>query len=342
MKNKIIIIAEAGVNHNGDIDLAKKLIDIAAESGADFVKFQSFKLDKLVSKSARKADYQLKNTDEKETNQFQMLKKLILTIDSAKVLKGYCDKKKIKFLSTPFDIESIEELDREELVDVFKVPSGEIINLNYLKKLSSKNKPVFLSTGMASMSEISNALDILLESGNLKRKDITILHCNTEYPTPKKDVNLNAMLTIKNAFKVSVGYSDHSLGIEIPIAAAALGATVIEKHLTFNKKMEGPDHKASLEPNEFKSMVKAIRNIEIAMGNGIKKPSPSEEKNILIARKSLHLTKTLKKGHVISNDDIVARRPSSGISPMHVDLVIGRTLNKDIKEDNSLNWTDLY
>jgi sialic acid synthase SpsE len=257
------------------------------------------------------------------------------------MLKKYCDKKGIHFLSTPFDSDSIDELEKEGLVDKFKVPSGEIINLKYLRKLGTKKLPVILSTGMSNMSEISKALDVILDQGNLTRQDITVLHCNTDYPTPMVDVNLNAMLTIKNAFKVSVGYSDHTLGIEVPIAAVALGATVIEKHFTLDRNMDGPDHKASLEPDELKSMIKAIRNIELAMGDGIKKPSPSEKKNMQIARKSIHLVKGMKSGDIVLEKNIVSRRPANGISPMDIDLVIGKKLINDLEEDHCLNWFDL-
>ena len=342
MKNKVKIIAEAGVNHNGDMNLAKKLIDVAVDAGADVVKFQSFKLDKLVSKNAIKADYQLKNTGDKDSSQYEMLKKLVLTIDSAKMLKNYCDEKGIQFLSTPFDEDSIDELVNENLIDYLKVPSGEIVNLKYLKKLGSKKLPIILSTGMCNMREISKAINVILEQGKIKRQDITILHCNTEYPTPMVDVNLNAMITIKNTFKVAVGYSDHTLGIEVPIAAVSLGATVIEKHFTLNRKMNGPDHKASLEPKELKAMVKAIRNIELAMGDGIKKPSLSEKKNIKIARKSIHIAKSIKRGSILKDENIVSRRPGNGISPMDIDKIIGKKVNKDLAEDYILSWSDLY
>lgn len=338
--HKTLIIAEAGVNHNGDMEVAKKLIDVAAEAGADIVKFQSFKLDKLVSKNAKKADYQQKNTGDKESSQYEMLKKLSITVESAKSLKSYCTSKGIQFLSSPFDTDSIDELILENLVDRFKVPSGEIINLQYLRKLGSNNLPVILSTGMTKMNEIAEAIDVLLQGGILQRKDITVLHCNTDYPTSMEDVNLKAMRTIKEAFKVQVGYSDHTLGIEVPIAAVALGATVIEKHFTLDKTMEGPDHKASLEPKELKAMVSAIRNIEKAMGSGIKEPSPSERKNISIARKSIHTSRLIQAGEILTEEHIVTRRPANGISPMDIDIVIGRKVNKDLKEDSALNWSD--
>lgn len=338
---KTLIIAEGGVNHNGDMELAKQLINIAAEAGADIVKFQSFKLDKLVSKNAKKAEYQTKNTGEAEGGQHEMLKKLSITKENAKILKEYCEVKGIQFLSSPFDTDSIDELVEEGLVDRFKVPSGEIINLQYLRQLASNKLPVILSTGMAKMNEISEAIDVLLDQGNLSREDITVLHCNTDYPTPMHDVNLRAMQTIKDAFKVSVGYSDHTKGFEIAIAAVAMGATVIEKHFTLDRNMPGPDHKASLEPDELKAMVKAIRNIEIAMGDGIKQPSPSEQKNIQIARKSIHLSKAVKQGDTLTEEHLVTRRPATGISPMDIDIVVGRRVVKDIEEDHPLTWSDL-
>jgi N-acetylneuraminate synthase len=339
-KNRVLIIAEAGVNHNGDMDLAKKLIDVAVDSGADIVKFQSSKLDKLVSKTAKQADYQIANTGDASLTQYEMVKKLILDVKDAVMLKAYCDTKGIRFLSTPFDVESIEELEGSGLIDLFKVPSGEIVNLQYLRKIASRSLPVILSTGMCKMSEVAKAIEILT-SGNLSLSDIIVLHCNTEYPTPMSDVNLNAMLTMRDAFKMEVGYSDHTVGIEVPIAAVAMGATVIEKHFTMDRNLPGPDHKASLEPNELKAMVKAIRNIEVALGNGVKQPSPSEQKNIAIARKSMHLQKSVKKNEVLTEKHLVSRRPASGISPMDIDIIIGKRVNKDLDEDHALNWSDL-
>ena len=338
---KVLIIAEAGVNHNGDMDLAKQLIDVAAEAGADIVKFQSFKAEELVSKSARKAEYQIKNTGSADNSQYQMLKKLELTNENAKFLKEYCDVKGVKFLSTPFDENSMDELEEAGLVDFFKIPSGEITNLNYLRKIGSKNKPVIMSTGMSEMSEVAKALEVILTSGNLSREDITILHCNTDYPTKMDDVNLRAMQTIGEALKTPIGYSDHTPGIEVPIAAVALGASVIEKHFTLDKSMPGPDHKASLEPSELKAMVKAIRNIEIALGSSVKKPSASESKNISIARKSIHVRNAVKAGRRIEQNDLVMKRPGDGISPMLVDLIIGKVAQKDLPEDHILNWSDI-
>ena len=331
MMKKTIIIAEAGVNHNGDIELAKKLIDVASEAGADYVKFQTFKTELTISKNAQKAGYQKATTDDEGT-QFEMVKKLELDEATHIELIKYCKSKRIKFLSSPFDLASINLL-FDLGVELYKIPSGEITNYPYLRKVAQKRLPVIMSTGMANLSEIEQALDILLNYG-LKRNAVTVLHCNTEYPTPICDVNLKAMLTIKEAFKVNVGYSDHTLGIEIPIAAVALGATVIEKHFTLDKTMEGPDHKASLEPKELKEMVKCIRNIEIAMGNGIKKPSGSEKKNIPVVRKSIIASKKILKGEVLSEENITSKRPGTGISPMRWKEILGRTVEKEFKPDD--------
>jgi len=327
---RTIIIAEAGVNHNGNINTAKKLIEVAADAGADYVKFQTFKASLLVSKNAKKADYQRQTTDAEES-QFKMLKNLELDKQAHIELINCCRAKNIKFLSTPFDLGSIDLL-FELGVELFKIPSGEITNYPYLKKIANKKLPVVLSTGMANMDEIRDALNILNENG-VSRKKVTILHANTEYPTPMEDVNLKAMLTIGNTFETKFGYSDHTSGIEIPIAAVALGASVIEKHFTLDKKMKGPDHKASLKPDEFKAMVKAIRNIDLAMGDGIKKPSPSERKNISIARKSIVASKNIQKGTVFTEDNITAKRPGTGISPMIWNNVIGRKAVRDFKKD---------
>ena len=330
---KVFIIAEVGVNHNGSLEIAKKLIDVAKECGADAVKFQTFKAERLVSKKAAKADYQ-KNTTDSGESQYEMIKKLELDLDDHKELISYCKEKGIQFLSSPFDLESIDLLSELGL-EIFKVPSGEITNLPYLRKIGKLSKKVILSTGMADLGEIEDALDILIKSGT-KKENITVLHCNTEYPTPYEDVNLKAMLTIKNAFNVRIGYSDHTPGIGVPIAAVALGAEVIEKHLTLDKNMEGPDHKASLEPKELKQMVKAIRNIEKSLGNGIKKPSLSESKNINIARKSLVAIKSIKKGEIFSEKNVEIKRPGNGISPMRWDEVIGKTANKDFEIDEMI------
>ena len=328
---KVFIIAEAGVNHNGSIDTAKQLVDAAARAGADFVKFQSFKADKLVSKTAQKAAYQQKNTGSEDTSQYTMLKQLELSVDMHHELMHYCKEKGIAFFSTAFDTEGINFLHQLGF-ERFKVPSGEITNYPYLKRLAELKLPVILSTGMADLGEIEDALQVLTSEG-LDRAAITVLHCNTEYPTPMQDVNLKAMLTIQQAFGVKVGYSDHTLGIEVPIAAVALGATVIEKHFTLDRNLPGPDHRASLEPEELKAMVKAIRNIELAVGgHGRKEPSSSEKPNIPIGRKSIHAAHHLKAGHILSEEDLVCLRPASGISPMRWNEVIGNKLNIDIDQ----------
>jgi len=331
LKSSTFIIAEAGVNHNGSIELAYKLIDAAKNAGADAVKFQTFKADTLVSKKADKAQYQKQSTDSSES-QYEMIKKLELSIEDHKKLIDYCNKINIQFLSSPFDLDSIDLLNKLGL-EIFKIPSGEIINLPYLRKIGKLNKNVILSTGMADLGEIEDALDVLTENGTDKNK-ITVLHCNTEYPTPFEDVNLNAMLTIKNALNVKVGYSDHTKGIEVPIAAVALGAEVIEKHFTLDRNMEGPDHKASLEPKELKKMVTAIRNIEKTMGNGIKKPSHSELKNKPIARKSLIAIKEIKKDERFTKENVGIKRPGNGISPMRWEEVMGKTASRDFNTDD--------
>jgi len=328
----VFIIAEAGVNHNGDINLAKQLIDVAVEAKVDAIKFQTFKAKNLVSKDAKKADYQIKNLDDSDDNQYNMLKKLELDIDTHKKLINYCKEKNIMFLSTPFDHDSIELLDSLGL-DIFKIPSGEITNLPYLRHIGSLKKQIILSTGISTIKEIQEALDILLNAGTMK-EDITILHANTMYPTPMEDVNLNAMLTIGKTFDVKYGYSDHTLGIEVPIAVVTLGASVIEKHFTLDKTMSGPDHKASLDPNELKAMVSAIRNIELAMGDGIKKPSKSELANIEVVRKSIVASCTIKKDEVLTEQNLTVKRPAGGISPMRWDSIVGTIAQKDYKEDD--------
>lgn len=328
---KVFIIAEAGVNHNGNIELAKKLIDVANDAGADAVKFQTFKAEKLVTKNAKKAEYQSKNINDGDDSQYNMLKKLELNVYIHKELIAYCATKKIMFLSTPFDHDSIELLNELGL-EIFKIPSGEITNLPYLRHIGSLKKQVILSTGMADLGEIEDALDVLAEAGT-KKEDITVLHANTMYPTPIEDVNLKAMVTIGKAFDVAYGYSDHTLGIEVPTAAVAMGASVIEKHFTLDKTMPGPDHKASLEPDELKAMVKAIRNIEKALGSGIKKPSKSEKPNIAVARKSIVAAKPIKKGEAFSKDNLTIKRPGNGISPMRWDEVIGQIAHKDYDVD---------
>jgi N,N'-diacetyllegionaminate synthase len=333
----VFIIAEAGVNHNGEINLAKKLIDVAIEARADAVKFQTFKADEVISSFAPMAEYQKKNLGKEET-QLEMVKKLELSFEGFVELKNYCDEKSIMFLSTPFDIQSARFL-RDLGLEIFKIPSGEITNYPLLREIGSYRKKVILSTGMADLGEIEDAIDVLLEFGT-KREDITLLHCNTEYPTPMEDVNLRAIITLREAFKVNVGYSDHTLGIEIPIAAVALGATVIEKHFTLDKNLPGPDHKASLEPYELKAMVKAIRNIEKALGTGIKKPSKSEIKNINIARKSIVAKRNIKKGEIFTDENITTKRPGTGISPMKWNEVIGKRASRDFRKDEEIMFCD--
>lgn len=336
---KVIIIGEAGVNHNGDINIAKKLIDVAVSAGVDYVKFQTFKADRLVTKTAKKADYQNANFNDGNEYQYEMLKNLELSNDDHLELMNYCKIRNIKFFSTAFDVEGIIYLEKLGL-DYTKIPSGEITNFPYLKAVALCGKPVIMSTGMATQEEINDALQVLLRFGVIK-KDITILHCNTEYPTPMKDVNLKAMLAIRDHFGVNIGYSDHTLGIEVPVAAVALGASIIEKHFTLDRKLKGPDHAASLEPSELKNMVTAIRNIELALsGNGAKEPSESEIKNISIARKSLHLNKNMLKGDLIMQNDLVALRPGDGISPMLWEDIIGKVLNKDKNEFDKLSYSD--
>jgi N,N'-diacetyllegionaminate synthase len=326
-----IIIAEAGVNHNGNIDLAKKLIEVAAEAGADFVKFQTFKAESLVSKSAKKAEYQRRNTN--DDSQYSMLKKLELNELSHHELISHCKKSGISFLSTGFDKESIDFLGTLN-IPFYKIPSGEITNKPYLKYIAKKGKPVIMSTGMADIGEIKAAFSVLVENG-LSKEDITILHCNTEYPTPMEDVNMKAMLHIQDELGVKVGYSDHTSGIEVSIAAVALGASVIEKHFTLDRNLPGPDHKASLEPAELKAMVSAIRNIEKAIsGSKIKELSPSETKNKAIARKSIVAAKAIKKGEIFNEENITAKRPGNGISPMHWDEIIGQNAKRDFLEDD--------
>jgi len=329
--NKVFIIAEAGVNHNGCIATAKKLIDAAVNAGADAVKFQTFKAENIVSKLARKAAYQeLSNHDDE--SQFDMLKKLELDVKTHKELMHYCEDRNILFLSTAFDHDSVDLLNELGL-QFFKIPSGEITNLPYLRKIGSLDKKIILSTGMADLGEIEDALGELINAGTV-RENITVLHANTEYPTPMEDVNLKAMMTIANAFKINVGYSDHTLGIEVDIAAVAMGAKIIEKHFTLDKSMEGPDHKASLEPDELKAMVKAIRNIEIALGTGIKKPSNSERKNIEIVRKSIVASKDISKDELLSQDKLAIKRPGNGISPMKWDEVCKQVAQKNYKADD--------
>ncbi len=338
--NKTIIIAEAGVNHNGDISMAKKLIDVAAYAKADYVKFQTFKAEKLVSKFAMKANYQKNRFKDSDNGQFNMLKNLELNHNDHLELIEYSKKKRIKFLSTAFDIDGIKYLNSLKL-DLFKIPSGEITNYPYLNKISLLNKPVILSTGMSNMDEIGDAIKVLT-SNNLSINDIIILHCNTEYPTPMSDVNLNLMLSIKNKFNTKVGYSDHTLGIEVPIAAVSLGASVIEKHFTLDRNLKGPDHFSSLEPHDLKLMVESIRNIEKAISGSLsKEPTKSEFKNIKNVRKSIHFKKDMKKGELIYEKDLITLRPATGINPMQWKNVINKKLKNDIKFGTSLKWNDI-
>lgn len=329
----IFIIAEAGVNHNGSLEIAKALIDVAAQSGADAVKFQTFKADKLVSKTAQKASYQKQTTDADES-QYAMIKKLELDEKAHHELIEYCAQKNILFLSTPFDHESIDLL-ADLGMEIFKIPSGEITNLPYLRHIGSLQKEVILSTGMATLDEIDAALHVLTTAGTAKER-ISVLHATTEYPCPMDEVNLRAMQTIRDTFDIRVGYSDHTRGIEVPIAAAAMGAGVIEKHFTLDREMEGPDHKASLEPDELIAMVHAIRNIEKALGDGIKRPSSSELKNIPIARKSIVASRAITKGERLSEENITIKRPGSGISPMRYDEIIGTVASKNYDEDEAI------
>ena len=325
-----LIIAEAGVNHNGDLDLAKQLIDAAAEAGADLVKFQTFSAERLVTQGAPKADYQTRTTGQSES-QFAMLRRLELFHEMHEALMAHCRERGIGFFSTGFDTESLDYLDSLG-AERFKVPSGEITNLPYLRHIGGFGKPVILSTGMATLGEIEEAL-AALEAAGTPRTRITVLHCNTEYPTPMADVNLRAMNSIRDAFGVAVGYSDHTPGIEVPIGAVALGATVIEKHLTLDRNLPGPDHKASLEPGELAAMVRAIRNIEQALGDGIKRPSPSEAGNRPIARKSLVAAGPIRAGETFTPENVTAKRPGTGISPMRWDEVMGRAATRDYAVD---------
>ena len=324
----VYIIAEAGVNHNGSFELACKMIDAAKKAGVDCIKFQTFKSCNLVSHNAQKADYQKKTTG--DSSQEEMLKTLELSYDEFLSLKKHCDRLGICFLSTPFDLESINFLDSID-IPFWKLPSGEITNLPYLVAIAKTERPVVMSTGMCEMDEIGAAIKVLKENGT---KNIKLLHCNTEYPTPFEDVNLRAMQMMHDTFGLDVGYSDHTPGIEVPIAAVAMGASIIEKHFTLDRNMEGPDHKASLEPDELAAMVRAIRNIEQALGSGIKEPSISEKKNIAIARKSIVAAKHINKGEILTEDNLTAKRPGSGVSPMKWFEVIGTKAIRDFEEDD--------
>lgn len=323
----VYIIAEAGVNHNGSLDLACRLVDAAKKAGVDCIKFQTFRSENLVSHNAQKADYQKDVTG--EGFQADMLKRLELTYDDFIALKAYCDRRGICFLSTPFDYSSIEFLNAIDM-PFWKIPSGEITNYPYLLAIARTQKPVVMSTGMCEMNEIKAAIDVLYENGT---REVKLLHCNTEYPTPYEDVNLKAMQTMRNVFGLEVGYSDHTRGIEVPIAAVALGAEVIEKHFTLDRGMEGPDHKASLEPDELAAMVKAIRNIEKALGDGVKEPSASEKPNIAVARKSIIAAADIRAGEILTEENLTTKRPGTGISPMRWKEVLGTRAVRDFEED---------
>ena len=334
MSKHVLIIAEAGVNHNGSLDLAKQLIDKAVEAGVDIIKFQTFKSEKLVSKAARQAEYQQRNIGKKDEGQLAMLKKLELSQANHEELISYCNERGIRFFSTAFDMDSIGFLHSLDM-GLWKIPSGEITNYPYLRKIAQYQEPVILSTGMCELSDIETAMRVLLDFG-VKKEQITILHCNTEYPTPFADVNLKAMLEICEKFGVQIGYSDHTKGIEVPNAAVALGATVIEKHFTLDKNMEGPDHKASLEPDELKAMVSAIRNIELALGSGHKTISESERKNIEIARKSIVAARPIEAGEVLTEENITVKRPGNGISPMRWNEVVGTRAVQSFNEEDPI------
>lgn len=335
---KVIIIAEAGVNHNGDISLAKELIEVAADAGADYIKFQTFIAELNISPSAVKAEYQTKNMGG-NNSQLEMVKKLQLSIEDHIEIISYCKERKIKFATTAFDPVSQSMLKDFDL-DFVKVPSGEITNLLYLKRAAKMGLPIYMSTGMAYLNEIEDAIQVLISEG-VSKDSITVLHCNTEYPTPLDDVNLFAMLQIREKLDVKIGYSDHTLGVEVPIAAVALGATVIEKHITINRGLPGPDHRASLEPNELKEMVRMIRNIELAIsGSGVKEPSKSEKKNIPIARKSIHLATDMKSGDSITEECLIMLRPGDGISPMDFHELVGKRVKHDLVQGYKLTKQD--
>ena len=331
---RAFVIAEAGVNHNGNKDFAIKLIEAAVKAKADAVKFQTFNAEKLVTLNARIADYQKKASNHQQETQYQMLKKLELKQNDFVELKSYCDSKNIEFMTTPFDIESLYLT--VDLLKRVKIASGEITNYPLLKEIAVQGKPIILSTGMCNVQEIHDAFNVLLKNG-ASEEQITLLHCNTEYPTPFNDVNLKAMQALKNEFNVDVGYSDHTKGIEVPIAAAALGAKFIEKHFTLDRNMKGPDHAASLEPDELKKMVNSIRNVEIALGAQEKKVSRSEEKNKTIARKSIVASKDIKKGEMLTEKNLTTKRPANGISPMEWDSIVGTIANRNYSRDEMID-----
>ncbi|GAF26466.1 sialic acid synthase [Moorella thermoacetica Y72] len=334
MFNRVFIIAEAGVNHNGDLELAKKLVDAAAEAGADAVKFQTFKAEEVATPGAERAQYQKDNMPEKNESQLEMIKRLELSYVQFRELYEYCRQKEIIFISSPFDMESVDFL-VELGVPYFKIPSGEITNYPFLRRIAGKKRPVILSTGMATLGEVEGALRVLREAG---ASDITLLHCTTSYPAPPEEVNLRAMLTMKHAFALPVGYSDHTMGIAVPIAAAALGAEVIEKHLTLDRNLPGPDHRASLEPGEFREMVAAIRQVEKSLGDGIKRPAPGELAVMPAARRSLVAARDIAAGEIITESCLTARRPGTGIPPNFWDVVVGRQARRDIGAGSILSW----
>jgi N,N'-diacetyllegionaminate synthase len=338
MEKKTLIIAEAGVNHNGSLELAKQLVEVAARAGADYVKFQTFKADLLVSREARKADYQQQTTGAEES-QWQMLRRLELSEEDHQQLLQHCQQHNIRFLSTAFDADSIQFLGSLGM-DLFKVPSGELTNWPYLRHIARQQKPVILSTGMATLGEIERAIRVLEEEG-IARQNISVLHCTTEYPTPPEHVNLRAMHTIGQAFGVRVGYSDHTRGIEVPLAAVALGATIIEKHITLDRGLPGPDHLASLEPEELQAMVAGIRNIELALGSPLKQPTLAEEKIKMVGRKSLHLSQDLKAGTPLTEAHLLMKRPGDGLSADFIPLLLGRRLRQDLPADTKLRLEDV-
>lgn len=333
-KKQVIIIAEAGVNHNGSIEIAKKLVDEAARAKVDYIKFQTFKSEGVVTKKAEKAEYQKATTGTAENTQLELIKKLEISYNGYREIIDYCKKKGVKFFSTSTDPDSVEFLASMNL-GMWKIPSGEVTNYHFLKKIAGYNQLTMFSLGMSDMEMVRDAVNILLSNG-LDKDKLILLHCNTEYPTPYKDVNLRAMQTIANEFGVCVGYSDHTLGIEIPVAAVAMGASVIEKHFTLDRNMEGPDHKASLEPDELCEMVKAIRNVEDALGDGVKRITESERKNIIIARKSIVAARNIKKGEVFTESNLTTKRPGDGVSPMRWNEVLGQTAKRDFEEEEKI------
>ncbi len=334
--NRTFIIAEAGVNHNGNVQFAYRLVDAAVNCGANAIKFQTFRTEKIISKNVAKAQYQRDNTSQDES-QFEMIKKLELSYNDFINIKHYCDEKQIIFLSTPDEEESLDFLCDVINVPYIKVGSGEITNLPFLKRVASKNKPIILSTGMAYIGEVEKALDTIYSTNN--NANVILLHCTTNYPTPYEEVNLRAMLTLREAFKLPVGYSDHTIGVEIPVAAVAMGACIIEKHFTLDRNMQGPDHKASLEPDDFERMVRAIRNVEDALGNGIKRPTKSEEEMKNVVRKKLVATQNLERGEIIKLSDVALKRSNIGLSPEFLDIIVGKKLVKEIKEDEGFTWS---